>query len=65
MKGETTVERYGRKPRNKSRMPLLDTPRKRLSLDFYNDEIEEFEGNGFQRCYQNCFKMSCTFRVTT
>jgi hypothetical protein len=34
MKGETTVERYGRKPKPKSRVSLLDTPKKKLNLEY-------------------------------
>ena len=44
IKGETTVERYGKKPRNRQKMALLDTPRKKLSIDFYNDEIPGGDG---------------------
>jgi len=32
-KGETTVERYGKKPKSKPKVPLLEGPRKKLSLD--------------------------------
>ena len=34
IKGETTVERYGKKPKVKNKFSLLDTPKKKLNLEY-------------------------------
>jgi hypothetical protein len=54
LKNETTVERYGKRP-PKSRQPLIQSQRKKLSVDYDNS----FEEDG-RSCLKNSFDMLCT-----
>ena len=40
-RGETTVERYGKKSGKRPRMPLLDTSRKKLSIEYIQQDRED------------------------
>ena len=55
MKGETTCERFGKKPRSRSRVPLLESPRKKLNIDMFNSEEELYPPS----CLSNCADMLC------
>jgi hypothetical protein len=61
-KGETTVERYGKRPRNRPRVPLLESPRRKLNIELslaFDTGIEN------RTCVGNCFSMMCTNKVKT
>lgn len=60
MKGETTVERYGKKPK-RARSPLLETPRKKLSIEYSLMLEEGYREN--RSCLGNCLSMICDVHV--
>lgn len=59
LKGETTVERYGRKPKGRLRMPLLESPKRKLNIEF----TQMFENNENRNCFGNCINMMCSFNL--
>ncbi len=60
MKGETTVERFSKRPK-RARSPLLETPRKKLSIEYSLMLEEGYREN--RSCLGNCFSMICDVHV--
>ena len=57
MRGETTVERYGKKAGKQGKVSVLDTPKKKLNLE-YNIYNEQDRG-----CLVNCGMMLCSSQI--
>eukprot|EP00347_Sterkiella_histriomuscorum_P018539 403345126 len=60
MRGETTIERLGRRPR-RMRSPSLNTPRKKLTIEYSMLQEEGFRDD--RNCLGNCFDMLCNSKI--
>jgi hypothetical protein len=57
MNGKTTVESYGKKGNSKNKVSILDTPRKKLNLEYNVGNDQELG------CLGNCGMMLCPSKI--